>query len=177
MSTLRQNLARILGMEELGILLVLVALVIAVAAVKPVFVSDANLINILRASAFPFIIAVAMTFVFIGGQFDLSVGPIVALGGIAAGMMVIAGVPVPLAVAANHLHGRLHRLSERLPRRGFLHTGADRHARDALRGAGCRADHHRRDNPSIPFRRNSQCSDRARSIPSPTRSLPASRWR
>ena len=72
-------------MEELGILLVLVALVIAVAVVKPVFVSDANLINILRASAFPFIIAVAMTFVFIGGQFDLSVGPIVALGGIAAG--------------------------------------------------------------------------------------------
>lgn len=91
---------RVLKAEELGILLVLIGFVIIVAMIKPVFISQANIINILRASAFPFIIAVAMTYVFIGGQFDLSVGPIVALGGVASGMMVLSGVPVPIAVLA-----------------------------------------------------------------------------
>ena len=93
-------LKRFLRAEELGILLVLIGFVIIVALIKPVFISQANIINILRASAFPFIIAVAMTYVFIGGQFDLSVGPIVALGGVASGMMVLSGVPVPIAVIA-----------------------------------------------------------------------------
>ncbi|KAJ55451.1 hypothetical protein ACMU_12195 [Actibacterium mucosum KCTC 23349] len=99
-------LSRIFKAEELGILLVLIGLVVIVALIKPVFVSQANLINILRAAAFPFIIAIAMTYVFIGGQFDLSVGPIVALGGVASGMMVIhGGVPVPLAVIGTLILG------------------------------------------------------------------------
>ena len=92
-------------MKELGILMVLIGLIAIVGVIEPVFLRPANIVNILRSSAFVFIIAIAMTFVFIGGQFDLSVGPIVALGGILAGLAVLAGVPVPLAILGSVLTG------------------------------------------------------------------------
>ena len=92
------GLRAIFQFEELGILLVLVVLMALVYLANPVFLSPANIVNILRSASFPFLIAIAMTFVFIGGQFDLSVGPILAFGGVCSGMLVLAGVPVPLAV-------------------------------------------------------------------------------
>ncbi len=62
------------------------------------FLTFANAINIARDGSFIFIIAVAATFVLIGGGLDLSVGSVFALSSVSAAMLMVAGVPVPLAV-------------------------------------------------------------------------------
>lgn len=86
--------SKITKFDQLGILIVLIVLVLIVGINKPVFFSGENIVNILRSMSFIFIIGVAMTFVLIAGGLDLSVGPIVALGGIISALAVTNGVPV-----------------------------------------------------------------------------------
>src|SRR5258705_5465509 len=63
------------------------------------FLSPLNLTNILVQSSIMAVIAIGMTFVIVGGGFDLSVGSTVALPGcIAPNGMVKAGIPArPIA--------------------------------------------------------------------------------
>jgi len=53
---------------------------------------------VLRQSSFTFIIGLAMTFVLVGGGLDLSVGSVLALGGVIAGLALLGGVPIWIAV-------------------------------------------------------------------------------
>ena len=78
---------RRVDLQTLAPLAGLVALVIVGALINPVFLSPANLTNILTRSSFIGIIAVGTTFVIIGGGIDLSVGSMAAL---AAGLMILA---------------------------------------------------------------------------------------
>lgn len=64
------------------------------------FLSEANLLNLLRQSAPLLIVAVAMTFVITTGGIDLSVGSTVALVNALAAIALQAGLPWPLAVVA-----------------------------------------------------------------------------
>jgi ribose/xylose/arabinose/galactoside ABC-type transport system permease subunit len=63
-----------------------------------VFFSLSNLSNVLLQASVNTIIALGMTFVIISGGIDLSVGSIVAVSGVAVGMLLHSGVPTPLAV-------------------------------------------------------------------------------
>lgn len=92
------TLKKITKFNQLGILLVLVALVLVVGINKPVFFSGENLMNVLRSSSFIFLIGIAMTYVLISGGLDLSVGPMVALGGILSSMAVVSGVPIVISI-------------------------------------------------------------------------------
>jgi ribose transport system permease protein len=71
---------------------------IIVSLVNPTFISGANLFNVLRSTGFTLITVVGMTFVLITGGLDLSVGSMLALGGIVTGIACRAGLPVPVAV-------------------------------------------------------------------------------
>ena len=62
------------------------------------FLSQVNLLNLLRQSAPLLIVAVAMTFVITTGGIDLSVGSTVALVNALAAITLQAGVPWPLVV-------------------------------------------------------------------------------
>jgi ribose transport system permease protein len=55
--------------------------------------------NILQQSSINACIALGMTLVIISGGIDLSVGPVAALSAVLGAAMMVAGVPVPLAVA------------------------------------------------------------------------------
>ena len=59
-------------------LITLVALCVVTALLTPRFLSPLNLTNILVQSSIMAVIAIGMTFVIIGGGFDLSVGSTVA---------------------------------------------------------------------------------------------------
>src|ERR1700681_4969444 len=73
--------------------LTLLALCIATALFTDRFLTPLNLTNILVQSSIMAVIAMGMTFVVVGGGFDLSVGSTVALAGcIAAMVMVEAGI-------------------------------------------------------------------------------------
>jgi ribose transport system permease protein len=64
------------------------------------FLSVTNLFNIARTTAMITVIAVAMTFVISAGELDLSVGSTTALAALVCALVMQAGFPWPLAVAA-----------------------------------------------------------------------------
>ncbi len=102
----RPNLwQQMMNKREVGIAIPLLLLIVVVGIVNPVFLNIDNIINILRQTAFTFIIGVAMTFVLIGGGLDLSVGSVLALGGVISGLAMLAGVPVWLGVLLGILAG------------------------------------------------------------------------
>ena len=98
-------LRRILRQKELGIAIPLVLMFIVIGIINPLFFQMDNIINMLRTSAFVFIIGVSMTWVFIGGGMDLSVGSTLALGGVISGMALLGGVPIWLSIIFGLLAG------------------------------------------------------------------------
>src|SRR6267154_4890171 len=89
-------------------LISLIVLCAATALLTNRFLSPFNLTNILVQSSIMAVIAMGMTFVIVGGVFDLSVGSTVALSGcIAALVMVKAGIAagVLAGIAAGALVG------------------------------------------------------------------------
>ncbi len=64
------------------------------------FATGDNLLNIARQHAIIIVLAVGQTIVMISGGIDLSVGCVMALSGVVAGLMASAGVPVTLCIMA-----------------------------------------------------------------------------
>jgi len=64
------------------------------------FLTVTNLFNIARTTAMVTVIAVAMTFVISAGELDLSVGSTAALAALIGALVMQAGMPWPVAVAA-----------------------------------------------------------------------------
>ena len=84
----------------LGALLIL-GLIITI--MDPVFITTANLINVINQSAINAIIAIGMTFVILSAGIDLSVGSIVAFAGVVLGSVLKLGGPegiMPLGMAS-----------------------------------------------------------------------------
>ncbi len=89
-STLAAWRARLAGQIPL---VSLIALCILTALLTPRFLSPLNLSNILVQSSIMAVIAMGMTFVIVGGGFDLSVGSTAALAGCIASMVMLqAGI-------------------------------------------------------------------------------------
>src|ERR1044072_9392332 len=89
-------------------LITLVALCVITAFLTSRFLSPLNLTNILVQSSIMAVIAIGMTFVIVGGGFDLSVGSTAALAGCIASMVMLeAGIAVGAAagIAAGALAG------------------------------------------------------------------------
>ena len=93
--------------DRVGILMVLVALVLLMAAIAPNFNRVDNLLNIARAISINAILAAGMTVVILTGGIDLSVGSTIAVSGVVAVIVAIAGVPAPLAVLTGMAVGAL----------------------------------------------------------------------
>jgi ribose transport system permease protein len=77
---------RISTLRDYGIVASFVALFVALTFSSDVFLSQANLLNVLDQSAVIGLMAVGGTLVFIAGGFDLSVGAIYAMSGVVAGL-------------------------------------------------------------------------------------------
>ncbi len=84
--------------QQAGLVVVLLVLVAIFQLGNPIFLSVSNILEILRASALYFIVACPMTLVLVSGGIDFSAGAIFATGGVAAGLLMVANVPWPLAV-------------------------------------------------------------------------------
>lgn len=106
-TALSQTLLDILSIREIGVLIPLVLMAIAIGCMNGAFFSFENIINVLRSTSFTFIVGVGMTIVLISAGLDLSIGSVFALGGMAAGFALHAGIPVPLAILLGILVGVL----------------------------------------------------------------------
>lgn len=92
------------AMREYGIVVSFVVLFAALALASDNFLTRANLENILAQQAPTLIVAAAGTLVIVAGGFDLSVGAVVALAGVAAAKAVGASSPL-LGILAGVLAG------------------------------------------------------------------------
>lgn len=93
--------------DRVGILMVLVVLVALMSVIAPNFLTTDNLFNVARSISINAILAAGLTFVILTAGIDLSVGSTVAVAGVAAVLVAIAGVPAPLAVLVGILAGAL----------------------------------------------------------------------
>jgi len=90
-----------------GIVIVIAVLVVVFQIGNPIFLSFPNLMELLRSGTLYFIIACPATIVLVSGGMDFSIGAVFAAGGVSAGMMMVAGVPWPLAVLGGIVIGAL----------------------------------------------------------------------
>lgn len=84
---------------EMGAVLPIIVMVVIIGIVNPNFFAARNLVDVLRATSYSFIIAAPLTCLFISGGSDLSVSAVTNLGGIVCGWaMANLGLPIPLAI-------------------------------------------------------------------------------
>ena len=88
------------NLRDAGTVIGLLIIIITFSFLSPVFFTIPNLLNILQQSSINALIALGMTLVIISGGIDLSVGPTAALSAVLGATMMVAGVPVPLAILA-----------------------------------------------------------------------------
>ena len=85
--------------QQQGALIMLVLLCVFAFARYEAFLSEENLLNVLRQNSFVGLVALGMTFVILTGGIDLSVGSLLAVAGVIAAYLAPYGV-VPAITAA-----------------------------------------------------------------------------
>jgi ribose transport system permease protein len=88
------------SVRDAGTLIGLIAIVVIFGLLAPEFLSQRNLLNILQQSSINACLALGMTLVIISGGIDLSVGPTAAIAAVITASLMVAGVPIPLAILA-----------------------------------------------------------------------------
>lgn len=87
----RSRLRRILLMREIGILGAAIAIFVVLSILRPdTFFTESNILNMAQGVSLLAIIATGMTFLFIAGELDLSVGAAYGLLTIAMSKMIVA---------------------------------------------------------------------------------------
>lgn len=96
----KSKLVFVAGLRDAGVLIGLIIIFGTFAVLSPTFLTGPNLLNILQQSSINACIALGMTLVIVSAGIDLSVGPTAALSAVIAASLLVAGVPVPLAILA-----------------------------------------------------------------------------
>lgn len=96
---------------EYGIILAFIVLVIALSFASPFFLRPKNIINVFRQTSVNALLALGMTFVILTGGIDLSVGSVLAFGGIVSASLASdamgGSIQHPLVAASAGLLGGL----------------------------------------------------------------------
>lgn len=93
-------------LEQYGIVLVVIVMMLALAAIRPeVFLTAQNLTNILKQNASLALLALGMFVVIVTAGIDLSVGSILALAMVTLAIASRAGVPWPVVLLIGPLIG------------------------------------------------------------------------
>lgn len=93
------------GKNNMSMLIALVAIIVFFGFMTPNFLTRNNGFNILRQISSNTIVAIGMTFVLLTGGIDLSVGSVIAATNCISISLMVAGLPIPLAVILGILIG------------------------------------------------------------------------
>ncbi len=97
---------KIFSFKKYGVMIGFVFICLVISLITPNFLTGRNILNILRQSSIIGIMAIGTTFVIIGGDFDISVGSVLALAAaLTIGFQNNMNMPWPIAVAAVLLIG------------------------------------------------------------------------
>ncbi len=93
------------GIAAAPLALPLIALVMALSFGSSAFLTPTNLENLLVQASIVAIPSLAMMFCLAMGEFDLSVGSVVAFAGVITTSLIVSGIATPLAMAAGLVAG------------------------------------------------------------------------
>ncbi|MDQ0469931.1 ABC transporter permease [Labrys wisconsinensis] len=96
---------RLGNLRELALLGMIAALVAGMSVASPYFLTLANVQAVVVGLVPTAIIVVGMTILLVSGAFDLSVGSVLALASTVVAILLLAKVPMPLAISAALLVG------------------------------------------------------------------------
>ena len=99
------RLRAMVSARETGVFVALILMCVFLSFSSPAFLQSRNLLNVGRQISLIGIMAVGMTLVLIAREIDLSVGSIYALAGLSAGMLLVAGTNLWLALLAGLVVG------------------------------------------------------------------------
>ena len=103
---LKQMLSK--NIQQSGILLAFVIIVVLFSVLNPSFLSPGNITNIVLQYSYVLVLAIGMLFVIVLGQIDLSVGSVVAVTGALSAVLVIRqGLPWWVGILAAIVFGLL----------------------------------------------------------------------
>jgi len=104
----RHLLEKFVDVREAGVLMPLVLAVILFSLQSDKFLTVDNLTNVMRTAAFTIITAIGQAFLIIAGSWDISVGAVYSVGGVAAAaLMTYYDVPIGIAVLIALMIGAL----------------------------------------------------------------------
>jgi ribose transport system permease protein len=83
----------------------LIVLFVALAIASPHFLTNTNLSSVVRQTAVINIMALGMTLIIVSGGIDLSVGAILAMGGLLGTMAMAKGTSIPVSILIGILAG------------------------------------------------------------------------
>jgi ribose transport system permease protein len=92
-------------MQRLLPFITLIVLFVLLAVASPNFLTGTNLSSVVRQTAVINIMSLGMTIIIIAGGIDLSVGAILAMGGLVGAMAMEAGMPIPIGILIGTLTG------------------------------------------------------------------------
>ena len=93
--------------QESSIILAVLLLIIIATSVNTMFLTPMNMFNVVRSAAFTLIPTVGMTFVLITAGLDLSIGSVIALGGVVTGLLLERGASLSVAMMAGIISGSI----------------------------------------------------------------------
>ncbi|MEW9096989.1 MAG: ABC transporter permease [Clostridiaceae bacterium] len=91
--------------KEYGVIIGFIVLCIAISIITPTFLTQKNILNLLRQSSIIGIISAGMTFVIISGNFDISVGAVAAFSGAISMKLLSMGYSITISIIASLLVG------------------------------------------------------------------------
>lgn len=94
--------------RNVGILIGLFALCVVVSIKSDKFLTQDNIMNVLRQISANMYLASSMTMILIAGGIDLSVGSIIAITGVTAGTLLGGGMPIALVIVICLVMGALY---------------------------------------------------------------------
>jgi ribose/xylose/arabinose/galactoside ABC-type transport system permease subunit len=104
---LLRGLRRVVGSQEMVLLLAILVLLLVVGAINPRFVAERNLHSIFLGNAYIAVAAIGMSMVIISGNIDISVGSLIGVLATLSGSLAVAGYPILVSWLVPLLAGAL----------------------------------------------------------------------
>lgn len=114
----RRILQLFVDIRELTLIVLIAGIIIVMANINPYFFSFSNFRAVAVGMAPTAVIVIGMAILLASGGFDLSVGSVMALSSTITAMLLLAGIPIPLAVGFGLLLGAVTGIGN-----GLLVTG------------------------------------------------------
>lgn len=104
-TAMRRILQAFVDVRELTLIVLIAAIIIVMANINPYFFSFSNFRAVAVGMAPTAVIVIGMAILLASGGFDLSVGSVMALSSTVVAMLLLTGMPIPLAVGCGLILG------------------------------------------------------------------------